>query len=222
MKSGRASEQAAYLARPRILLELELEGLSLGKAAEACGVDVPLVHKHLEDKETSHWRSCAKCSAPGTPRRQCQASAIVPRMPRSFATCPTHIAILVVNGDEAKALLAVEPLACPSQQVVGPRAKRCAHRREHGRLARPHLERVSQHSRLATRRERKTRGTMRNGATSLPTRSASLPRILRDRASASPSTRAAPSPRQQRYSSTRRASPPYQPLGGPTPLPQHT
>ena len=84
--------------------------------------------------------------------------AIGPRVPRPFATRATHIALLVVDGDEAKALLAVEPLARASQQVVRPRAERRAHRREHGRLARPHRERLRHRHREGKSRRSRARG----------------------------------------------------------------
>ena len=77
----------------------------------------------------------------------------MPRVPRPFATRPTHIALLVVNGYEAKALLGVKPLARPFQEAVRPRAERRTHRREYGRLARPHGQRLS-HRHVARGRQR--------------------------------------------------------------------
>ena len=56
LQSGRAGELAVaclYLSRPRILLDLELQGLSLGKAAEAICVDVALVHEHLKENNNT-------------------------------------------------------------------------------------------------------------------------------------------------------------------------
>eukprot|EP00964_Phaeocystis_antarctica_P120224 scaffold83974_cov45-Phaeocystis_antarctica.AAC.3 len=84
--------------------------------------------------------------------------AIGPRVPRPFATRATHIALLVVDGDEAKALLAVKPLARASQQVVRPRAERRTHRREHGRLARPHREGLRHRHREGKSRRSRARG----------------------------------------------------------------
>ena len=97
-------------------------------------------------------------SKPGRPRpgegsahAVATRSARVPRVPRPAPTRPTHIALLVVNRDEAKALLDIEPLARPCHEVARPRAE-AAQRREHGRLARPHRERL--HHRRRFRRER--------------------------------------------------------------------
>jgi len=56
LQSGRAGEQTVaclHLSRPRILLDLELQGLSLGKAAKAICVDVALVHEHLGEKNNN-------------------------------------------------------------------------------------------------------------------------------------------------------------------------
>ena len=87
----------------------------------------------------------------GARASQATRSARVPRVPRPSPTRPTHIALLVVNRDEAKALLDIEPLARPCHEVARPRAE-AAQRREHGRLARPHRERL--HHRRRLRRER--------------------------------------------------------------------
>ena len=170
LQSGRAGELAMaclYLSRPRILLDLELQGLSLGKAAEAICVDVALVHEHLLEKTTTKLEATNRrglCACPHAVAAVSSRQAMVPRVPRPFATRPTHIALLVVNGDEAKALLDVKPLARPSQEVVGARAEhgRRTHRREHGRLARPHRKRL-RHRHFSRRPSRrcKKRNTIR-------------------------------------------------------------
>ena len=86
LQSGRAGELAMaclYLSRPRILLDLELQGLSLGKAAEAICVDVALVHEHLLEETTTKLEATNRrglCACPHAVAAVPSRQAMVPRV----------------------------------------------------------------------------------------------------------------------------------------------